>query len=132
MNKIMPFTRGAGMIRYRRIIVSQLFIFSLSFGENIYNDLEEILSLKNNTVASEFKLLDGCYDHDDITVYKFLETQKSSYIVFIKDHNNNHYVVKQEKGTTLSKQFRALCETLCAHMACSLSIPSHHVRLLPI
>jgi len=86
----------------------------------------------NIPLADEFTVLRADYDHDDITVYKFLEEQKNSYIVFIKDVNGNHYVVKQERDRTLKNQFRALCEVLCARIASEIAIPSHHVRLLPV
>jgi len=120
---------------YRIFIFGQLFVLSFnSFAEqpSFHNDLQEILGIKNKDSAGQFKVLDPHYDHDDIVVYKFLETQKSSYILFIKDKDENHYVVKQEKSKTLVKQFRALSETLCAHIAATLDIPSHRVRLLPV
>jgi hypothetical protein len=77
-------------------------------------------------------LLDADYDHDKLVVYKFLDAQKSSYVVFIKDDAGNHYVVKQEKCPGLSKQIRSIAEALCAHIASSLSIPSQQVEILPV
>ena len=86
-------------------------------------------SNKNNVLS---KLLDVDYDHDKLVIYKFLDTQKCSYIVFVKDSEDNHYVVKQEKYPGLTKQIRAIAEALCAHIASSLSIPSQQVKILPI
>src|SRR5579864_2150322 len=94
------------------------------------NVAQELSAIKHP--AHEFRLLDSTYDHDNIVVCKFLEAQKSSYIVFIKDHEENEYIVKQERGKTLKNQFRSISETLCAYIANEVSIPSHHVRLLPI
>ncbi len=78
------------------------------------------------------RLLATDYDHDTLTIYKFLNTQKNSYIVFLHDNQDNHYIVKQEKEGLLHRQFRAISEVLCAYIACQASIPSHHVALLPI
>jgi hypothetical protein len=124
---------------YWIILFSQLYICMLYADEII--PTEEIVSYEleeiscdnscNNTERA-FTLLSPSYDHDNIIVYKFLDQQKNSYIVFIKDEEDNHYIVKQEKGRLLKNQFRSLCETLCAHIATQLSIPSHYVKLLPI
>src|SRR5579864_316910 len=79
----------------------------------------------------KFPLLESQYDRDKIVVYKFLESQKYSYIFFIEDVDANHYVIKQQKSGSLVKQFRVVCEMLCAHMAELLEIPAHLVRILP-
>src|SRR5690348_5552613 len=123
------------MEMYRRVIFCQLFLWMFNCFANLHHvgtGLEEILNNKNDASIGDFNLLSFDYDHDDIMVYKFLETQKNSYILFICDKEGNHYIVKQEKGRELFQQFRALSETLCAHIASELNIPSHHVRLLPI
>src|SRR5581483_4001579 len=111
-----------------------LYYCVLIAGVTVYSvcadDAQELSIIKHT--ANEFMLLDPSYDHDNIVVCKFLEGQKSSYIVFVKDHEGNEYVVKQERGKTLKNQFRSLSEVLCAYIANEISIPSHHVRLLPI
>lgn len=93
---------------------------------------KDIFFYRKNKNGVLCKLLDTDYDHDKIVIYKYLDTQKSSYIVFIKDEDNNHYIVKQEKCPSLSKQFRAVSEALCAHIALSLGIPSQQVKIIPV
>lgn len=91
------------------------------------------ISIVNTGVyAYRCPLLDQSYDHNLISVYKFLDTQKSSYIVFIKDNEDKHYVVKQEKNPSLNKQFRAMAEALCAYVAQTVSIPSQEVYIIPM
>lgn len=93
---------------------------------------EEVSLCRNSKNSVLSQLVDADYDHDKLVVYKFLDTQKCSYIVFIKDDEGNHYVVKQEKYPSLSKQIRSIAEALCAHIASSLSIPSQQVKILPV
>jgi hypothetical protein len=109
------------------IILIQLCLYWFnSFADVLHNRVK-----KNFNITKEFKIIDPDYDHDNICVYKFLDQQKSSYIVFIKDLEGNSYIVKQEKGKLLKNQFRSLCEALCAYIAYEISIPSHRVTILP-
>lgn len=112
------------------LLVSVGNIFSIDETEQIVQ--EEIFFYRSNKNSALSDLLDADYDHDKLVVYKFLDTQKSSYIVFIKDDEGNHYIVKQEKCFSLSKQIRSIAEALCAHIASVLSIPSQQVKILPV
>jgi hypothetical protein len=91
----------------------------------------EHLEQHYKSLMNYFDLINPEYDHNRITVYKFLETQKSSYIIFIQDDEENHFVVKQEKADSMSKQFRAVSEAVCAYIAYFTAIPSHKVCIIP-
>jgi len=71
-------------------------------------------------------------EYPNITVYRFLELQKNSYITFIKDEiTGKNYLVKQEKSSTLERQFQVVFEKLAAHMAFVTGIPAHQVIIIP-
>ena len=105
-----------------RLFLMVYFLFNITFS---------VVSLSNQEKI-DFLVLDSDYDHDNVIVYKFLDAQKSSYIVFVKDDESNNYVVKQEKYKELKRQFRAISEALCAHIALSLDIPSQQVKIIPV
>jgi len=107
-----------------------IIFFSMSQVALIMTDDSVFLEKKGHFFPAT--LLDPSYDHNKIVPYKFLESQKSSYIVFVKDDEGNHYIIKQEKSVMLGKQMRAICEALCAHISLSLDIPSQYVRIIPV
>ena len=77
-----------------------------------------------------FHLLDKNYDHTVITITKFLEFQKHSYIFFIKDAEGNEYIVKQDKSVSLKHQFQVVLEKLSAYMASAVGISAHKVEII--
>ncbi len=108
-----------------------LFEWSYAIQPIKFNNYHKITFIDKENFSDPFKILNIGYDQDDVEVYKFLDTQKNSYIVFVKDNEGNHYIVKQERTKTLTRQLRAISETLCAYIAHVISIPSQCVTLLP-
>src|SRR5579863_2130019 len=106
------------------------FFNTRAFKPGAMNTITTCLKTKENNTLLKFPLLDPRYDKSTITVYTFLESQKYSYIFFIEDAQDRQYVIKQQKSGSLGKQFRVVCEMLCAHMAELVEIPAHLVRML--
>ena len=103
-------------------------VFRTDFFEN---ELSRV-KIEYEKSASAFKVLNPGYDQNNIVPYHSLDKQKSSYIVFVVDDEDNRYVVKQEKNGILKKQYQSVCETLSAFMAEKVGISAHYVRILPI
>lgn len=106
-----------------------LFVKLLSVPILIYSSSYRSLPNQN---SGNFELLNPQYDCKKILVYKFLESKRSCYVFFIKDGEDNHYIIKQKKRDSLVSQFRVVFEMLSAYIAETLEIPAHRVRILPM
>ncbi len=99
---------------------------------DFYNSKTQSTTLRQNQNPGNFALLNLQYNRKKIVVYKFLDNRTSCYVFFIKDGEDNHYIVKQKRKDSLVSQFRVVFEMLNAYIAEIVEIPAHRVRILPM
>jgi hypothetical protein len=92
----------------------------------------KIRQISKESSFTPFEFLYQEYDYNSFIIYKVLENQKHSYITFLKDMDDNCYLVKQDKSVSVKSHLLPALEMLASYMCSHLGISAHSVEILPI